>query len=198
MLKGARTSDQDQKRKSSNGMSMGVRDRERIDDVVFTTSSEGGLSSRKSVRRPTGRAVAGLGEASAGVAAWGNCGETGPGIGARFSWLRSSPLNRASGRMWCRWVAKRRGSAVDPPVLVLGAALSADACAADLRDRLLVAVAEGGADAGLSLPGCGGAGFGGDRFELRQGCHAGWPAGVEGQVGEGLDEFVSGETVGQG
>ena len=43
-----------------------------------------------------------------------------------------------------------------------------------------------------------GAGFGGDRLELRKGCHAGRPAGVEGQVGEGLGEFVLGEAVGQG
>jgi hypothetical protein len=50
----------------------------------------------------------------------------------------------------------------------------------------------------FSLPGCAGAGVGGDRLELRQGGHAGWPAGVEGQVGEGLDEFVLGEAVGQG
>ena len=50
----------------------------------------------------------------------------------------------------------------------------------------------------LSLPGCAGAGFRDDRLELRQGGHAGRPAGVEGQVGEGLDEFVLGEAVGQG
>src|SRR6185437_14091586 len=50
----------------------------------------------------------------------------------------------------------------------------------------------------FSLPRCAGVGVGGNRLELRQGGHSGRPAGVEGQVGEGLDEFVLGEAVGQG
>ncbi len=50
---------------------------------------------------------------------------------------------------------------------------SVDADAADPCDRFLVAVVEGGANGGVPLPGCAGAGFGAsDRLELRQGCHA--------------------------
>jgi hypothetical protein len=51
---------------------------------------------------------------------------------------------------------------------------------------------------GVLLPGSAGASVGDDRLELRQGCHAGRPASVEGQVGEGFDEFVLGEAVGKG
>src|ERR1700750_1729138 len=50
----------------------------------------------------------------------------------------------------------------------------------------------------FSIPGCAGAGVGGNRLELRQDGHSRRPAGVEGQVGEGVDEFVPGQAVGQG